>query len=69
MGRGRKKGLLYPQIETKIRQTVKQHPGASTHEVATKSRVSWATADKYLKDLRREKKLRNRRVGKKSVWF
>ena len=67
--RGRKKGRLYPQLEKKIHNAVKRYPGASTHEVALRSKVSWATADKYLKSLRREKKVKSRKRGTKTIWI
>ena len=67
--RGRKKGLLYPQLKTKIQGTVKKYPGASTHEVASRAGVSWATAYKYLKASRRDKKVRSRKRGTKTIWI
>lgn len=67
--RGRKKGRLYPQLKTKIKNTVKKYPGASTHEVALRSGVGWATADKYLKSLKRDKKVKSRKRGIKTIWI
>jgi len=67
--RGRKAGLLYPQIERRIQNTVRSYPGASTHEVAVKAKVSWSTANKYLRKLRSKKKVRSRKVGRKVIWF
>lgn len=67
--RGRKKGRLYPQLQKKIFDTVKKYPGASTHEIATRARVGWATSDKYLKELRRENKVKSRKRGVKTIWI
>jgi len=67
--RGRKKGLLYPQLKSEIGETVKKYPGASTHEVASRANVGWGTADKYLKALRKEKKITSRKRGKKTIWI
>jgi len=67
--RGRKKGRVYPQIERGIHEVVNKYPGASTHEVSTRARISWSTADKYLKALRRKKKIEGRKRGSKSVWY
>lgn len=69
MARGRKKGRLYPQIEKKVYNAVRKYPGASTHEVSTKTGISWSTADKYLRTLRRKKKIEGRKRGTKSVWY
>ena len=67
--RGRKKGVLYPQYSQKILKTVEKYPGGSTHEIAKKSGMSWATTDKYLRNLRRSKKVKSRKVGKKTIWI
>lgn len=67
--RGRKKGRLYPQLQKKIHNTVKKYPGASTHEVASRAGVGWATSDKYLKALRRAKKVKSRKRGTKTIWI
>lgn len=67
--RGRKKGRLYPQLKSKIRNTVKNYPGASTHEVASRANIGWGTADKYLKALHREKKIKSRKRGTKTIWI
>jgi len=66
--RGRKSGKYYPEIKTKIKNTLKRYPGASTHEVAEKAKIGWATADRYLKKLSREKTVSKRKVGRKTVW-
>jgi len=66
---GRKKGLFYPQLKSKIKDTVEKYPGASTHEVASRTNVGWGTADKYLKALRREKKITSRKRGRKTIWI
>ena len=44
--RGRRKGMLYPQIKSKINRIVKRYPGASTYEVALRAKVGWGTAKK-----------------------
>ena len=67
--RGRKRGRLYPQIQKKVLEVVKRYPGASTYEVATRANVSWSTAVKYLKVLRRSGKVKSRRRGKKTIWY
>ena len=69
LARGRKRGRLYPQIKDKVYEIVKKYPGASTHEVSLKARVSWSTARKYLYALKRNGKIKSRRRGKKSIWF
>ena len=66
--RGRKPGRLYSDVTSKVHDTVKKYPGASTYEVATKANIGWATADKYLKALRREKKISSRKRGKNTIW-
>lgn len=66
--RGRKKGRLYPQLRTKVEGVVKKYPGASTHEVASRANVSWVTADKYLGSLYRDKKIKRRKRGNKTIW-
>ena len=67
--RGRKKGRLYPQVKERVRKTVRNYPGASTQEVASKARIAWGTADKYLKVLKREKKVNSRQRGNRKIWF
>lgn len=67
--RGRKKGMLYPQLKTKVEKVVKNYPGATTHEVASRARISWATAKKYLGTLKREKKVKSRKRGNKTIWM
>jgi len=67
--RGRRKGLLYPQIQRRVKEVVKRYPGASTFEVAKRANISWATAKKYLNTLRVRGEIRKRKVGKKTVWY
>jgi len=67
--RGRKKGRLYPQIKERVYKVVKKYPGASTYEVSIKANVSWSTAQKYLRTLKRNGKIKSRKRGKKSIWF
>lgn len=67
--RGRRKGMLYPQIKTKIRRTIEKYPGASTNEVASRAGVGWTTAKKYLNVLKREKKVKSRKRGSKTIWI
>jgi len=67
--RGRKKGRLYPQIRDRIHKTVKKYPGASTHEVSIRANVSWSTARKYLGTLKKNRKVKSRKRGKKSIWY
>jgi len=66
--RGRKPGKYYPEIKTKITATLKRYPGASTHEVAERANIGWATADRYLKKLAREKKVSKRSRGRTTAW-
>jgi len=61
--------MLYPQIKSKVRATVRKYPGASTDEVASRAGVGWATAKKYLNSLKREKKVKSRKRGNKTIWF
>ena len=67
--RGRKKGRIYPQVKEKILKVVNTYPGASTQEVASRSKLAWGTADKYLKILEKEKKVNRRRRGNRKIWF
>jgi len=67
--RGRPRGLIYPQIEQRIRKVVKRYPGCSTFEVSKKARVSWTTSRKYLKRLERKGVIKSRKVGRKRIWF
>jgi predicted transcriptional regulator len=67
--RGRKKGLLYPQVKTKVLSTVRKYPGASTNEVADKAKVGWDTAKKYLRSLEKSKKVKGRKSGNRTVWI
>lgn len=69
MKRGRKKGRLYPQIKKRVYKVVKKYPGASTHEVSMRARVSWSTSKKYLRTLRKDRKVKSRKRGKKSIWY
>jgi len=67
--RGRKKGRLYPQVKERVRKTVQNYPGASTDEVAKKTKIAWGTAKKYLKVLERETKVKSRKRGNRKIWF
>ena len=66
--RGRKKGRLYSEVKTNIHGVVKKYPGATTNEVALKAKVGWPTADKYLRALRHENKVKSRKVGNRTIW-
>jgi len=69
LARGRKKGRFYPQIERRVNKAVDKYPGASTHEVSMKARVSWSTAKKYLNISKKKGKIKSRKRGKKTVWY
>ena len=69
MARGRKKGRFYPQIERRVNKVVDKYPGASTHEVSTKAKVSWSTAKKYLSESKKKGRIKSRKRGKKTIWY
>lgn len=66
--RGRKSGKYYTDVKSKIMTTLSRYPGASTHEVAERAKIGWATSDRYLKKLEREKKVSKRKVGRRTAW-
>lgn len=67
--RGRRRGLLYPQVKTKVLGAVRKYPGASTNEVADRAKVGWDTAKKYLRSLEKDKKVKGRKSGNRTIWI
>ncbi|MBI5061726.1 MAG: hypothetical protein HZB67_05435 [Candidatus Aenigmarchaeota archaeon] len=65
----KKKGFDVERYKNVILELLKDHKIMATNEICQKLDMGYYTALKYLEELKRENKLKVRKVGNRNIWY
>jgi len=65
----RKKGFVPDKYKEEILKILKNYPFMSTSEICDKLNMGYETGLKYIEQLHKEDKIKQRKIGNRQFWY